>query len=100
MTLVGTSPNIIVSRLREELTGQPFRMFDFAPVGMGLAAAGVVFLAFGYQLLPRGRKAASTMDQAIDLKDYMTEARVRAGSTIAGHSVGDLLQVCVKATCS
>ncbi len=33
VTLVGTSPNVIVSRLREELTGKPFAMFDFAPVG-------------------------------------------------------------------
>ena len=32
-TLIGTSPNIIVSRVREELTGQPFHMFDYLPVG-------------------------------------------------------------------
>jgi di/tricarboxylate transporter len=53
ITLVGTSPNIIVSRVREELTGQPFGMFDFTPVGLGLAAVGVAFLAFGYRPLPR-----------------------------------------------
>jgi di/tricarboxylate transporter len=67
ITLVGTSPNIIVSRVREELTGQPFGMFDFTPVGLGLAAAGVAFLAFGYRLLPGGRKAATTLDEAINL---------------------------------
>ena len=33
MTQVGTSPNIIVSRVREEMTGTAFRMFDFTPVG-------------------------------------------------------------------
>ena len=62
-TLVGTSPNIIVSRLRADMTGQPFGMFDFTPVGLGLAVAGVVFLAFGYRLLPGGRKAAATMNK-------------------------------------
>ena len=36
ITLIGTSPNIIVSRVREEMTGQPFGMFDYAPVGLGL----------------------------------------------------------------
>ena len=36
MTLVGTSPNIIVSRVREDLTGQPFGMFDYFPTGFGL----------------------------------------------------------------
>ena len=41
VTLVGTSPNIIVARLRAELVGEPFGMFDFTPVGIGLAIAGV-----------------------------------------------------------
>lgn len=45
ITLVGTSPNIVVSQMREELTGRPFNMFDFTPVGIGIAAAGVAFLA-------------------------------------------------------
>ena len=56
VTLVGTSPNIIVSRVRAEMTGQPFGMFDFTPVGLGLAVAGVVFLAFGYRLLPEAAR--------------------------------------------
>ncbi len=90
ITLVGTSPNIIVSRVRQEMTGQPFSMFDFTPVGLGLAAAGVVFLAFGYRLLPSGRRAAATMDEALDIPDYMTEARVTAGSAIIGQTVGEL----------
>ena len=38
MTLIGTSPNVIVSRMRAELLGQPFTMFDFMPVGAGIAA--------------------------------------------------------------
>ncbi len=94
MTLVGTSPNIIVSRVREELTGQSFGMFDFTPVGLGLAVAGVAFLAFGYRLLPGGRKAAATMDEALDLSDYMTEARVTAKSPMVGKTVSDLAKLC------
>ena len=39
MTLVGTSPNIIVSRVREQMTGQPFRMFDYFPTGLRPAAS-------------------------------------------------------------
>jgi di/tricarboxylate transporter len=90
VTLVGTSPNIIVSRVRGELTGQPFGMFDFTPVGLGLALAGVVFLAFGYRLLPSGRKAAATMDEALDIQDYMTEARLAEGSAMVGKTIADL----------
>ena len=94
VTLVGTSPNIIVSRVRGELTGQPFGMFDFAPVGLGLAVAGVVFLVFGFRLLPGGRKAKGTMDEALDIPDYMTEARVTAASVVTGRTVGDLARFC------
>ena len=52
MTQIGTSPNIVVSRLREEMTGQSFSMFDFTPVGAGLTVIGIIFLTFGYRLLP------------------------------------------------
>src|ERR1044071_1712699 len=55
MTLIGTSPNLIVSKLRGELAGHPFSMFDFTPVGLGLSLLGVAFLAVGYKLLPSGR---------------------------------------------
>src|SRR3546814_65739 len=56
MTLIGTSPNVIVSQMREEIVGEPFRMFDFLPVGLGLAVAGVAFLTFGYKLRSEERR--------------------------------------------
>ena len=89
VTLVGTSPNIIVSQMRQAITGEPFRMFDFAPVGIALAAAGVAFLAFGYRILPI-RKAAASLDAAIDLKAYSTEALVVADSTVVDRKIADL----------
>ena len=90
ITLVGTSPNIIVSRIREEITGRAFSLFDFTPVGIGLAAAGLAFLSFGYRLLPPGRKPAPVMDQALDIKGYMTEARIAAGSGLIGHTASEV----------
>lgn len=90
MTLIGTSPNIIVSRLRGELLGEPFGMFDFTPVGLGLTAAGLLFLVLGYRLLPQDRRGATALGEAIDIKDYVTEARVREDSTIAGQTVSEL----------
>ena len=47
VTLVGTSPNIIVAEVRAEMLGEPFRMYDYAPVGLALTALIVLFLAFG-----------------------------------------------------
>lgn len=89
VTLVGTSPNIIVSRVREELLGAPFKMFDFAPVGALLAIGGVAFLAFGWRLLPE-RKGAASMDAAFKLEGYTTEVSLPEGSEFAGKTVKDL----------
>ncbi len=87
ITLVGTSPNIIVSRVREQMTGEPFGMFDYTPVGLGLALVGILFLRFGYRLLPRNRRAAPTMGEALDIQDYTTEASVVETSAVAGQTV-------------
>lgn len=93
ITLVGTSPNIIVSRVREEMTGQPFGMFDYSPVGLGLAAVGLLFLRFGYRLLPGGRRAAATLGESLDIEDYATEAAVGASSAVEGRTVAEFLEL-------
>src|SRR5690606_3602731 len=90
MTLIGTSPNIIVSQMREQISGEPFKMFDFFPVGIGLAATGVVLLAFTYRLLPTSRKGAATMDAAFNIEGYTAEARVPAESPFVGRTVAEL----------
>jgi di/tricarboxylate transporter len=59
-------------------------------VGIGIALAGVVFLAFGYRLLPQGRKGAASLDAALDIKDYVTEARVTPESDVIGQTVADM----------
>ncbi|MDF0543620.1 SLC13 family permease [Sphingobium sp. H39-3-25] len=89
MTLVGTSPNIIVSRVREEMTGQPFGMFDYFPTGFGLLIVGLLFLRFGYRLLPRDRRAAPTMGEALNISGYVTEASVPEGCTAIGETIAD-----------
>src|SRR5579863_603112 len=50
VTLVGTSPNIIVSEVRQQALGRPFGMYDFAPVGLSLAAIGLIFVSLAYRL--------------------------------------------------
>ncbi len=87
MTLVGTSPNIIVSRVREDMTGQPFGMFDYFPTGFGLFLVGLLFLRFGYRLLPRDRRAVPSLGEALDVKGYVTEATISDGSPAIGETV-------------
>ena len=87
VTLIGTSPNIIVSRVREQTLGQPFEMFDFAPVGACLSLIGFVFLLFGWRLLPKDRKGTVSMDAAFTLEGYTTEVAVPKDSPAANITV-------------
>ena len=88
--LVGTSPNVIVARVRGELGGEPFGMFDFTPVGIGIALVGCAFLSLAYRLLPKDRQGSRSLDQAVDIKDYVTEARIPEKAALAGKTVADL----------
>ena len=90
MTMIGTSPNIIVSRLRADLVGEPFRMFDFTPVGFSIAVVGVAFLAFGYKLLPADRKGAASLDAAFSIASYTTEVQVPEDSPFVGKTVAEI----------
>jgi di/tricarboxylate transporter len=91
ITLIGTSPNVIVSGMREQITGQPFRMFDFAPVGIGLAVVGVVFLSVGWRLLPTiKRGTGATPETRFSIEDYVAEVRLPRTSPCIGKTVRDL----------
>jgi len=90
MTQIGTSPNIIVSGIRQELTGTAFTMFDFTPVGALLAVVGVGFLSVGYRLLPERKREEHGMDKAIDIKNYTTEAHVLPDSPAVGSTVAEI----------
>lgn len=52
ITLIGTSPNLLISAVRQQTQGHPFSLFDFAPVGLPLSVIAVGFLAVGWRLIP------------------------------------------------
>jgi di/tricarboxylate transporter len=85
ITLIGTSPNLIVARVRQELGGEPFRMFEYAPVGICLAALGLVWITLTCAWLPK-RRGAGALNTAIDIEDYVVEARVPASSPVVGQA--------------
>jgi di/tricarboxylate transporter len=81
-TLIGTPPNLIVSGFRDEAGLGHFAMFDFAPVGLAVAGAGVVFVALlGWRLVPGRRSAAG---EGFDTGAYFTEVSVPEGSKAVG----------------
>lgn len=88
--LVGTSPNIIVSEVRGKALGEPFRMFDFMPVGGSLAVLTIIYLSVAYRLLPKHRAAAIDVDAALAANAYVTEVEAPEGWRFGTGRVADL----------
>lgn len=88
ITLIGTPPNIVIAQYREDALGAPFSMFDFAPVGLAVACAGIAYVAFiGWRLLP---ERPDTVSLEGDAGLYVAEARVKDGSKSIGMTLGEL----------
>ncbi len=81
-TLIGTPPNLIVSGFREEAGLGQFAMFDFAPVGVAVAGAGVIFVTLlGWRLVPERKSVAG---EGFDTGAYFTELTVPDDSKAVG----------------
>jgi len=90
MTLIGTSPNIVAARMRADLTGGPFGMFDYFPVAAVLTVLGIAFLAFGWRLLPRHDGAGRDRDRLFVIDTYQSEALLPESSPFVGKTVREL----------
>ena len=88
VTLIGTPPNIVVASVREKALGQGFGMFDFAPVGIVVATAGVVFVAIvGWRLLPSSRSVENPAKALADLTGYVFETSAPSTCKLIGESL-------------
>jgi di/tricarboxylate transporter len=87
-TLIGTPPNIIIASIREEALGEPYKMFDFAPVGGLTAIVGLAFVALvGWRLIPSREDAGKSVS---DLDQYLAELTVPEESKQIGKRLGEL----------
>ena len=96
VTLIGTPPNIVIATFRAENSGAAFGMFDFTPVGLTVATAGILFIVFiGWRFLPaRHRTSIDDSEINFQIASYMTEIRIPPGSELADKTVGAIEQMC------
>ncbi len=91
ITLIGTPPNIIIAQFRADALGEPFAMFDFAPVGLAVAIAGVAFIALiGWRLIPTRALESNQVEELRRITDYIAELAVPEGSDAIGKLVMEL----------
>lgn len=92
VTLIGTPPNVIISSIRAEHLGSGYGMFDFTPVGLGVAVAGILYISLlGWRLLPRNREAPNPVATLRGEETYSAEIRVPAEARWAGAMVGEIV---------
>jgi di/tricarboxylate transporter len=98
ITLIGTPPNIIIALFRKE-TGKPaFGMFDFSPVGVGVALAGLLFIALiGWRLTPR-RESQHAPEELFEINDYISEVLIPENSKFVGKILYQLTSAMEKET--
>jgi di/tricarboxylate transporter len=90
-TMIGTPPNLIVSGFRAETGAGSFGMFDYTPVGLAVAVAGVAFVVLlGWRLVPARKQADG---DGFETGAYLTEVRVAEKSKAAGMTLRDIEQV-------
>jgi len=87
-TLIGTSTNLLVSSISERNGHGAFHMFEFAPLGLILTGAGLVYLLlFSRWLLPE--RPSRSLVQSYQVADYVAELRVSAASGLVGRTVDE-----------
>ena len=81
-TLIGTSTNLVVNSFVVNAGLPPLGMFQFAAVGVPVAALCLLGLLFSARLLPRHR-----MQDKETTQPYFLEAQVMQGSPLIGRSI-------------
>jgi di/tricarboxylate transporter len=94
ITLIGTPPNVVIAEFRNDALGSPYRMFDFAPVGLACALVGVLFVAtVGWRAIPRARREKNTSQELLDLAEFIVELRVPEDAPCLGKQIRELDEV-------
>lgn len=92
-TLIGTPPNIIVATFRADVSGEPFGIFDFTPVGFFAVIVGILFITLiGWRLLPT-RKPQGSAEDLFKIQNYLTEVKITKDSRLQGTKIADIRQV-------
>ncbi len=85
-TLIGTPPNILMNSLLQQYAGESFSMFAFTPVGLPIAAGGILYMVVaGRHLLPTRKSGALT--EAYQVKEYITEVQILEKSPLANLTI-------------
>jgi len=79
-TLMGTSTNLIVNSVAQNLGAPALRFFEFTTLGLFFLAVAIVYLSLMLRWLPWGGKRELGNDYGVS--DYITNVRIKSGSQL------------------
>ncbi|MEJ2152988.1 MAG: SLC13 family permease [Gemmatimonadota bacterium] len=98
LTLIGTSPNILISGALDDAGLQPFSFFDFTRVGWIVLAVGITYMVLlGRRLLPVHDttrhitlRGLEELDRAYQLPKLMFTIKLPPESPLSNKTLGDV----------
>jgi di/tricarboxylate transporter len=88
-TLIGTSTNLAVSGTIQRYGQAAYSMFELAPVGVVMLAAGMLYmLTIGRRMLPSHGGEESLTEQ-YKIREYISELLVTPDSSLVGKTLGE-----------
>lgn len=87
-SLIGTSPNLVVSSIAASHGLEPFSMFEFTKLGaVTLVVGSVYMLTVGIRLIP-DRRPTSELTRTFGMADYLTEIVLLPQASSVGKLLG------------
>lgn len=88
-TLIGTSTNLLVDGVAQQMGMKPFGMFEMLIPGLALALGGTVYmLTIGQKLMPQRQSLSDIFDQSVKRK-YLSQVTISAGSALIGKTIAE-----------
>ena len=85
-TAIGTSTNVVMSSYLARNGMSPFGFFEFTPVGLLIAAVGILYIVIaGYRVLPA--RGDGSFQETYQLREYIAEVVVLDHSPLIGRTI-------------
>ena len=96
MTLVATTPNMIMSSALESETGRGFGFFSITPIGLAVLAMSIAYMLYAHKFLGNSADAKNSAKPKRGLDDFVKDYRlggrevvfeIKKGSPLAGQTI-------------
>ena len=90
LTLIGTSTNLVVSSIMEELNLTPFSMFEFTKLGIIFLVLGTLYNMVISKWFMPSRSIISSLTRKYHMGSFLTEFKVDEDSPLIGHTYSEM----------